>query len=70
MDDWSGWLPLAEFSYNNRVSSSTRKSPFFVTKGREVNTGLNPSSKPTTLETVENFATRMRAVREETQAVL
>ncbi|EJD38860.1 DNA/RNA polymerase [Auricularia subglabra TFB-10046 SS5] len=28
-DDWSKWLPLAEFAINNRVSSATGSSSFF-----------------------------------------
>ena len=27
-DDWSEWLPLAEFSYNNRIHAATRLTPF------------------------------------------
>lgn len=32
-DDWSQWLPIAEFSYNNTPSSSTKLSPFFSQQG-------------------------------------
>lgn len=32
-DDWSSWLPIAEFSYNNSPSSSTSHSPFFACYG-------------------------------------
>jgi hypothetical protein len=32
-DDWNHLLPLAEFSYNNTVSASTGKSPFFANYG-------------------------------------
>ncbi len=32
--DWSDWLPLAEFTHNNRVHSATKKSPFMVLYGR------------------------------------
>lgn len=31
--DWVSWLPLAEFSYNNTPSASTKFSPFFVQQG-------------------------------------
>lgn len=31
--DWVRWLPLAEFSYNNTPSASTKFSPFFVQMG-------------------------------------
>ncbi|MBW0513701.1 hypothetical protein O181_053416 [Austropuccinia psidii MF-1] len=33
-DDWLGWIPLAEFSYNNAEHSSTKQSPFFTIYGR------------------------------------
>ena len=32
--DWSDWLPLAEFVYNNRQHSATGHSPFFLNYGR------------------------------------
>ena len=32
-DNWSKYLPLAEFSYNNATHSSTTMSPFFANKG-------------------------------------
>jgi hypothetical protein len=70
MDDWTEWLPLAEFSYNNKVSSATGKSPFFVTKGREVNTGTRPTYRTEDVESHEEFALRMQKVRDETQAAL
>ncbi|KNZ43762.1 uncharacterized protein VP01_9890g1, partial [Puccinia sorghi] len=33
-DDWSKWLPMAEFAYNNATHSSTRQSPFETLYGR------------------------------------
>jgi hypothetical protein len=32
-DDWSEWLPLAEFAANNQALETTGSSPFFVNKG-------------------------------------
>lgn len=32
-DDWSTWLPVAEFASNNQVSDSTGLSPFFANYG-------------------------------------
>jgi transposase InsO family protein len=31
-DEWVGWLPLAQFSYNTKKQASTQKSPFEVTR--------------------------------------
>lgn len=42
-DDWSTWLPLAEFAYNNQYHRSTHASPFYA------NYGFNPST-PATLD--------------------
>jgi len=35
-DDWCGYLPLAEFAYNNRYQETIKNSPFFA------NYGINP----------------------------
>jgi len=32
-DDWSDWLPLAEFAYNNARQESTKMTPFFANYG-------------------------------------
>jgi hypothetical protein len=32
-DDWSSWLPIAEFAYNNAESTATGTTPFFTNKG-------------------------------------
>ncbi len=32
--DWSDWLPLVEFTHNNRVHSATGKSLFMILYGR------------------------------------
>ena len=32
-DDWSCWLPIAEFTYNNAESAATGTTPFFANKG-------------------------------------
>jgi len=39
-NDWSKYIALAEFSYNNAVQDSTNKSPFFL------NYGFNPRHSP------------------------
>jgi hypothetical protein len=32
-DDWSDWLPIAKFAYNNAESAATSTTPFFANKG-------------------------------------
>ena len=40
--DWVEWLSLAEFSYNDKVQSSTGHSPFFINYGKHPYKGTNP----------------------------
>lgn len=48
-DDWSSWLPLAEFAANNQASESTQVSPFFALHGYHprATTDLRPATDPT-----------------------
>jgi hypothetical protein len=39
-NDWSHWLPLAEFAANNHVSETTGVSPFFAMYGRDPRTNF------------------------------
>jgi hypothetical protein len=68
-DDWAEWLPLAEFAYNNRVHSSTRRTPFEMDNGQHPRMGVEPR-KQTQLEAVEEFTSRIKQATEETQSAL
>jgi transposase InsO family protein len=48
-DDWSSWLPLAEFAANNHASDATGLSPFFALHGHHprATTSLTPVTEPT-----------------------
>ncbi len=41
-DNWALLLPLAEFTYNNAVSTTTGISPFFANKGYHLRLTTNP----------------------------
>ena len=45
MNDWVSWLPIAEHSYNNKIHSASGFSPFFITRGYEVNTSALPTRR-------------------------
>ncbi|KAG0154528.1 hypothetical protein PDIDSM_96 [Penicillium digitatum] len=65
-DDWSEWLPLAEFTANSHYSESTRVSPFYANYGFHPRIGFEPSqpaSHPATRD-AEKFATRMQELTE------
>lgn len=47
-DDWADWLPMAEFSFNNSTSASTKLTPLFAWQGfhPRANSFSNPSKVP------------------------
>src|SRR5215472_4077424 len=68
-DDWTEWLPLAEFAYNNRVHSSTRHTPFELDTGRHPRMGIEPR-RTSRVEAATEFADRMARTILETQSAL
>jgi hypothetical protein len=68
-DDWAEWLPLAEFSHNNRIQASTRQTPFMLNFGRHPRMGVEPN-RVSKNESVETFLRRMEASRKEAEAAL
>ena len=67
--DWSEWLAMAAFSYNNKVHTSTGYSPFYLNKGFHPNSGTNVPREFKN-ETVEEFVERMKKLREEAESSL
>ena len=43
-DDWPKWLSMAEFADNNRVSESTKMTPFFANKGYHPRMNFGPDN--------------------------
>jgi hypothetical protein len=41
-DDWSKWLPIAQFCHNNQQHSATKHSPFFLNYGQHLRKGIEP----------------------------
>ena len=68
-DDWAEWLPLAEFSHNNRIQASTRQTPFLLNSGRHPRLGIEPV-RETKMEAVEDFLDRLASSRKEAEAAL
>src|SRR6266436_3528856 len=54
-DDWADWLPLAEFAYNNKVHTATRRTPFELDTRQHPHLGVEPTMM-STIEAVDTFA--------------
>ncbi|KAF8751757.1 hypothetical protein RHS01_08424 [Rhizoctonia solani] len=66
--DWTKWLPMAEFAYNNAVHSSTGKTPFKALYGWEPT--LTPSNVPTDVPEADNLAQTMEEQWKEVESAL
>ncbi|QRW23043.1 Retrotransposable element Tf2 protein [Rhizoctonia solani] len=66
--DWTKWLPMAEFAYNNAVHSSTGKTPFKALYGWEPT--LTPSNIPTDVPEADSLAQTMEAQWKEVESAL
>ncbi|QRW22529.1 Retrotransposable element Tf2 protein [Rhizoctonia solani] len=66
--DWTKWLPMAEFAYNNAVHSSTGKTPFKALYGWEPT--LTPSNVPTDVPEADKLAQTMEAQWKEVELAL
>jgi hypothetical protein len=62
-DDWSNWLPLAEFAHNNHDSETTGISPFFANYGFHPRMGFEP---PENLQDTPaaNFTSRLSEIHD------
>jgi len=60
---------MAEFQYNNHVHSSTQQTPFFLDSGHHPRMGFEPQ-QTSQLESVNEFADRMKLALEEAKAAL
>ncbi|KAF8753958.1 hypothetical protein RHS01_06573 [Rhizoctonia solani] len=66
--DWTKWLPMAKFAYNNAVHSSTGKTPFKALYGWEPT--LTPSNVPTDVPEANELAQTMEARWKEVESAL
>jgi hypothetical protein len=67
--DWADWLACAEFSYNDKIQTSTGFSPFFVNYGRHPYKGTNTRKEVKSQSAIE-FSQEMSKIWEETESAL
>jgi len=68
-EQWSDWLGMAEFAYNNKTYSSTKMSPFKANYGQDPRMGFEMRRKGK-YEGTEKFVMKMKEIQEEAKAVL
>jgi len=68
-EQWSDWLGMVEFAYNNKMHSSTKVSPFKANYGQDPRMGFEMRRKGK-YKGVEKFVTKMKEIQEEAKAVL
>ena len=68
-NNWSEWLAIAEFTFNNKVHTATKMSPFKVSYGREPRIGFDIRKKGKN-EKAEEFSREMKERHEEARAAL
>ena len=68
-EQWSEWLGIVEFAYNNKVNTSTKVLPFRANSRRDPRMGFE-MRKQGKSEGGKEFAERMKGIQEEAQAAL
>ena len=68
-NNWSEWLAMAEFVFNNKVYTATKTSPFQVNYERELRMDFDIRKKGKN-EKAEEFAREMKERHEEARAAL
>ena len=68
-NNWSEWLAMAEFAFNNKVHTVTKMSLFKVNYGKELRMGFDIRKKEKN-EKAEEYAREMKERHEKARAVL
>ena len=68
-EQWSNWLVIVEFVYNNKVQTSTKVLLFKANNGQDLHMGFEMRKKGK-FEKVAEFATRIKKVHKKAEVVL
>jgi len=68
-EQWSNWLEIAEFVYNNKIHSSTKTLSFKANYRQDPRMGFEIRKKRK-YEGIEKFVTKMKEIQEKAKAVL
>jgi len=68
-EQWPDWLGTVEFTYNNKIHTATKISPFKVNYGQDPRMEFKGRRKGR-YKAVEKFIERMKKIQEEVKAAL
>jgi len=68
-EQWPDWLGMAEFTYNNKIHTVTKISPFKANYGQDPRMGFEGRRKGK-YKAAGKFMKRMKKIQEEAKAVL
>ena len=68
-EQWSDWLGMAEFAYNNKIHSTTKILPFKVNYGQNPRIGFKGRRKGK-YEAAGKFVEKMKKIQEKAKAML
>jgi len=68
-NNWSEWLAMAEFAFNNKVHTATKRLPFQANYGREPRMGFDIRKKGKNVK-AEEFAREMKDRHKEARSAL
>jgi len=68
-EQWPEWLGMAEFTYNNKVHSNTRTSPFKANYEQDPRMGFEKRKKGK-YEGADKFIEKMKEIQEEVKVIL
>src|SRR5258705_6864366 len=67
--DWMNWLPMAEFSYNNRMQAVTKNTPFMLNFRQHLRMGMEPRTS-TRVDSVASFVSQLTHMCEDAASAL
>src|SRR5258707_4439449 len=67
--DWMNWLPMAKFSYNNRMQAAMKNTPFMLNFGQHPHMGIEPRMT-TKVDSVGNFVSQLVRMQQDAALAL
>jgi len=67
--NWTEWLAITKFSYNNRIQKSIKILPFYANYGFNPQMGFKPQ-REVKVQAMDRFVNKLKKIQEEAKAAL